>query len=255
MFDKHPNQRSLLMLAAAARDRAGEPLFYREHSRALHLSEAILTDSPFAQRTLAIVAERKLAAGHGVGHAQRVALEAGAIVLIERQEREGDWREEVTLAHLSGLLHDICRNEADHADKGAKEAQEILSNFPLTPKARQRVSLAIAAHEAFREPTERNLASDTLLADALYDADKFRWGPDNFTSTLWEMLTAGGHPLEKLFEHWERGIEGIKRIRSTFRSATGKFYGPDFIDRGLAIGEVIYDFWITGQETRSGEGK
>jgi hypothetical protein len=35
-------------------------------------------------------------------------------------------------------------------------------------------------------------------------------------------------------------MEGIKRIRETFRTHTGKIYGPDFIDRGIEIGMKFY---------------
>jgi hypothetical protein len=35
-------------------------------------------------------------------------------------------------------------------------------------------------------------------------------------------------------------MEGIKRIRDTFRTRTGKIYGPDFIDRGIDIGMNFY---------------
>ena len=36
------------------------------------------------------------------------------------------------------------------------------------------------------------------------------------------------------------GLEGIRQIRETFRTPTGKAYGPDFIDRGLEIGRRFY---------------
>jgi len=37
-------------------------------------------------------------------------------------------------------------------------------------------------------------------------------------------------------------MKGIARIKDTFRTETGKVYGPEFIDLGLAIGEKIYRF-------------
>ena len=40
-------------------------------------------------------------------------------------------------------------------------------------------------------------------------------------------------------------VEGIERIRSTFRTPTGKTYGPDFIDRGLEIGRRLYAQYMT----------
>lgn len=79
-----------------------------------------------------------------------------------------------------------------------------------------------------------------MISDALYDADKFRWGPDNFTDTIWAMLACRGVPLSKALPRFLGGLDGIRRIRDTFRTAAGRQYGPDFIDRGLAIGARLY---------------
>ena len=36
-------------------------------------------------------------------------------------------------------------------------------------------------------------------------------------------------------------MESLVKIKSTFRTATGKKYGPQFIDLGLAIGQELYE--------------
>jgi hypothetical protein len=41
--------------------------------------------------------------------------------------------------------------------------------------------------------------------------------------------------------HFLTGLEGVRRIRETFRTETGKYYGPDFIDLGLEIGRRLYE--------------
>jgi hypothetical protein len=81
-----------------------------------------------------------------------------------------------------------------------------------------------------------------MVSDALYDADKFRWGPDNFTQTLWQMLRSSGAPIAPLIRRFPKGMEGISSIKETFRTETGKIYGPEFIELGLKIGEKIYLF-------------
>ena len=81
----------------------------------------------------------------------------------------------------------------------------------------------------------------SLLSDSLYDADKFRWGPDNFTDTLWRMVTFSHMPMSDFITHYPKGLEGLSRIRDTFRTPTGKIYGPEFIDLGLAIGKKLYE--------------
>jgi hypothetical protein len=37
-------------------------------------------------------------------------------------------------------------------------------------------------------------------------------------------------------------MKGIAEIKNTFRSETGRVYGPEFIELGLKIGEKIYRF-------------
>jgi hypothetical protein len=39
---------------------------------------------------------------------------------------------------------------------------------------------------------------------------------------------------------YPQGMEGLEKIKTTFRTRTGKRYGPRFIDLGLAIGEKLY---------------
>ncbi len=116
----------------------------------------------------------------------------------------------------------------------------LLTRFDLAEREVQAITGAIRNHEAFRaaEILEDPLAQ--FLSDALYDADKFRWGPDNFTEMLWDMVEYRKASLDALLTRFLKGMEGIKRIRETFRTQTGKIYGPDFIDRGIEIGMKFY---------------
>ncbi len=74
----------------------------------------------------------------------------------------------------------------------------------------------------------------------MYDADKFRWGPDNFTTTLWLMLNSADVPVEKLYKKFNESMKYIENIKATFRTQTGKKYGLEFIDMGIKIGQTIY---------------
>jgi hypothetical protein len=183
--------------------------------------------------------------GHGAEHAEKVSVEAGALV-----HREGatlslqdDSRIEATiLAEMAGLLHDLRRGEKDHSQAGAKAAGPILRDFFLTPEKENFILKAITNHEAFTEPQPVDSVLGQIISDALYDADKFRWGPDNFTVTLWRMLRFAQASIPRLISGFPKGMKGISRIRDTFRTATGRRYGPEFIDLGLQIGEEIYQF-------------
>lgn len=153
----------------------------------------------------------------------------------------------VLLAHMAGILHDIKREEQEHAQRGAEEAGHVLRDFDFTEPERIAITQAIRNHEAFKPARPLDDPSFQLISDALYDADKFRWGPDNFTETVWVMVAAKKVPLKVLMDHFIRGLKGVEKIKDTFRTATGKAYGPDFITRGLRIGRELHSEW---QKTR-----
>jgi len=70
---------------------------------------------------------------------------------------------------------------------------------------------------------------------------KFPWAPIISQEPLGDMVTYLNPPLAKFVDGYPQGMEKLKSIKVTFRTATGKKYGPQFIDLGLAIGEELYD--------------
>jgi len=221
----------------------GTPRFYLEREREVALSREWFAAEPLVEEALRIVGERGDCLGHGLIHVRKVAIDVGALILIEEGGAPPDARVRrlVLLAHLAGLLHDIRRSEKNHAERGAEEAAGILASFPLRDEECAGVTGAIRNHEAFRPFRTDTGPTARLLADALYDADKFRWGPDNFTETLWAMIIPRGIPLQTLLPRFLAGLEGVRKVRESFRTATGREYGPDFIDRGLTIGRRLYE--------------
>jgi len=218
------------------------PRFYREKQREGNLSRDLFENHPLIHTAFAILSTYENPYGHGFSHARKVAIDSGTIVINEtRHLSDKKLRRMVLLVHIAGVLHDIKRSSPDHAHEGAKEAEIILREFDLTEKERRTISQAIANHEAFKPALPMQTALDQLLSDALYDADKFRWGPDNFTEMIWDIVISRRVPLSKVLEHFMPGMKGIKNIRDTFRSQTGKDYGPNFIDLGLQIGVTLYD--------------
>jgi hypothetical protein len=220
----------------------GAAQFYLQNNRELERSQRWFDQSPMVKDCLRIVADYGDCYGHGFSHIRKVALDAGAILLIEVKSasRMVNPKRLVLLGHLAGLLHDVKRREKNHAQQGAQEAAKILTDFALKAWECSAITRAIANHEAFQPQNSLDDPADQLLSDALYDADKFRWGPDNFTETLWAMLTSRKVPLSMVLPRFLSGLEGIRQIRETFRTPTGKAYGPDFIDRGLEIGRRFY---------------
>jgi HD superfamily phosphohydrolase YqeK len=221
----------------------GPPVFYREKGESVETSRKAFEQDETVQKCLGMVAREGFFAGHAEAHIRKVAIDAGAIVLIETDGLPANdqlGQRLSFLAHIAGVLHDIKRSQPEHARLGALEAERLLVRFDLKEAEQRMIVKAIANHEAF-QPSEPLESSDAqLLSDALYDADKFQWGPENFTVTLWAMLALRKtENIPLLFQRFPQSMEGIERIRSTFRTHTGKTYGPDFIDRGLLIGRRL----------------
>ena len=116
--------------------------------------------------------------GHGLDHAEKVAVEAGALAYIEAARfslEDSAEREAGILAQIAGLLHDLQRGEKNHAQASARAAEKILEEFSISPASGRYIVEAITNHEAFVEPQKIDSAVGQMISDALYDADKFRW--------------------------------------------------------------------------------
>jgi hypothetical protein len=223
-----------------------QPRFYVACREPLNLSHFLFEeDAQVTKCRTLILRELKDDLGHGMDHAEKVGLEAGALAYIEGERlslEESLRRESCLLAQIAGLLHDLRRGEKDHAKASASAASKVLQKVSISPKKEEYIFLAIANHEAFVEPKRIDSPVGQMISDALYDADKFRWGPDNFTQTLWQMLRSSRTSIPSLIRRFPKGMEGISSVKETFRTETGKIYGPEFIELGLKIGEKIYQF-------------
>lgn len=227
-----------------ARDIAGAlppPDFYQAHAEALQRSALLFTNDPLVCRLRADTAQHiEDDFGHGLEHSARVAVEAGALVLVEgRGLSDQAVVRRAVVAHCAGLLHDIKRKQHRHAIAGADFARHFLMAYPLEPREIEDVAAAIRNHEAFQQTVAIDTLDGALLAGCLYDADKFRWGPDNFTDTIWDMVIHARIPLAAFVSRYPQGMETLTRIRATFRTATGRRFGPQFIDMGIAIGRQL----------------
>ncbi len=213
------------------------PVFYAERADEMAYSGRLADASERVAFARSAMRDSGGAMGHGFTHAHRVAIEAGAIVRCEmRPGPECDRLAENAL--IAGYLHDIRRGEKRHAEAGADFAAEILRGR-LSQADCAIIVFAIRNHEAFRENEPTDDPGAEIVSGALYDADKFRWGPDNFTDTVWDMAEAMRIDPLMIVEHYDQGVIGIRKIRGTFRTDTGKRFGPDLIDRGLLIGERL----------------
>lgn len=220
------------------------PVFYAKFPAAARQSREILATDPLVLEIKSLVADCiGQNFGHGLVHSIKVAEDAGTLVLIEsgRHHFTAEKARRIAMVtQCAGLLHDIRRRRKHHAVEGAIYARKLLAGRPLSQAEIEAICLAIHNHEAFQPVTSADSVKSRLVSDCLYDADKFRWGPDNFTDTVWDMVACLNPPLETFIAHYPRGMDKIARIKKTFRSKTGKVYGPDFIDLGLAIGRELF---------------
>lgn len=219
------------------------PDFYTDLSRAFSLSRHIFDNHPtLSDLRFYVTGRLEEDFGHGLQHATKVALDAGTLIIAEG-ERTGlntkvVHRCVVTVQSAS-LLHDLKRKEPNHAVQGAAHAAVLLSRYPFSTEEREDIRLAIHDHEAFQKRVPVNSRRGDLVSGCLYDADKFRWGPDNFADTLWCMVFYHNPSLADFVASYPEGLASLQRIKTTFRTVTGRKYGPQFIDIGMAIGEEL----------------
>ncbi len=220
------------------------PAFYCEREKELSRVEEVAGLSGNVLFAQSLIREQGGALGHGYGHASRVAIESGAVIYCEAGfGPKSDMLVENCL--IAGYLHDIRRDEKDHPGKAAEFVRETFRG-KIPDHHLDMITFAIQNHEAFKQFELVPDGDFMLMADALYDADKFRWGPDNFVYTIWDMAESMKMNPAILFKYYDKGIEGIVRVKNSFRTGTGRKYGPDFIDKGLEIGRELLEFYRAG---------
>jgi hypothetical protein len=242
-------QQIYLLLQRAAREIAAtypEPDFYHDFPQFTARSRRLYQLSPMVRRlSLFVKEETRTNLGHGLGHAEKVALDAGAIAAVEGTRAncsDQDIERLIILAHCAGLLHDIRRRQRHHAALGAEAAREKLTaDHCLNAEGIDCVAFAIRNHEAFKDFLPAASLEEEIVSGSLYDADKFRWGPDNFTHTVWKMIEFAPPPLSRFIALYPQAMEYIAAIKATFRTPVGRAYGPRFIDTGLAIGRQLLE--------------
>lgn len=225
------------------------PDFYLDFQHFFETSRMFYESDPIIARLKKFVSSRiENDFGHGMNHVMKVTIDAGTLMAIEaKKERysENVIKRRMLIVQCAGLLHDIERKKKEHAICGSEFAKKLLVSYPLKPDEVEDIRLSIRNHEAFKPVETIDSLLGQLVSDCLYDADKFRWGPDNFTETVWDMLAFSGIPIEKFIGRYPKGVESMSRIKDTFRTPTGKKYGPQFIDLGVAIGQKIYEYLKT----------
>jgi len=222
--------------------------FYQDYSDQVDFSLNFFSTDPVVCELYDYVSENiEDDFGHGLAHVRKVAHDAGALVIIEGQSIEGvesggELEHRLRMAQCAGLLHDIRRKHKNHAKEGAVFSEKVLGQYSFSEEDIIDICLAIENHEAFGDIKECRTPVGELLSGCLYDADKFRWGTENFTHTVWAMVSYANIPIKKFMDLYPKGVAFLEKIKLTFRTPTGRKYGPQFIDLGLSVGEEIFQF-------------
>ena len=226
-----------------------KPDFYRDHAAELAKARRYLDRDGLLLELREFITERlDDDFGHGIGHALKVAADAGTLALIEGRaagHTKGQIQRISLTCQAAGLMHDIQRKQKNHAVAGARYTREALTAFDFEPEEIEAICYAIRSHEAFQRIKAPPTTTACFLSDCLYDADKFRWGPDNFTDTLWDMVAYFNPSLAEFVTRYPGGMQRLEQIKATFRSHTGKKYGPQMIDLGIIIGRELMTVILT----------
>ncbi len=139
------------------------------------------------------------------------------------------------LAILAGLLHDATRLDEDGEAKAAELSRSILAQYPLTDEERDIIARAIRDHEirdGYIPPCDPRAA---LLSAALYDADKFRYGPDIYVTSLWEFCDYEDMPTPHALKCLSAAENRLPELSGTFRSRPGRSFGEEHLECGARL--------------------
>ncbi len=88
------------------------------------------------------------------------------------------------LQTLKTILSELEVEEAIVAQEIEMENSKSKTLFKEIKKIMGTIPVKHVSHEAFKKLETSGSTNAMMISDCLYDADKFRWGSDNFTDTI-----------------------------------------------------------------------
>ncbi|XPV76418.1 MAG: hypothetical protein ACNI27_00485 [Desulfovibrio sp.] len=178
----------------------------------------------------------------GIIHAKNVAIDACAIVLVEGQLASADENRHLALlAQISGMLHDISLHEEEPSIQNSEAAAVVLRQYDLTDRDRKLIDLAISHHEWGDFSFEDDYEAE-LLCGAVHDADKFRWGPDIFSTAFWKGCNYQQADSAQMIKCFEQSFGTISDYRDNFKTICGRSYGSELLEFGENAGTAILEY-------------
>ena len=126
-------------------------------------------------------------------------------------EREGG---DADVLRVAADLHDICRNEPDHAKRGAERAREILKSRGYNNDFIEKVCHCIESHSF-----SGNVTPETLEAKILSDADRLDAIGAIGVARAFMFSGKNSRDVKSTLMHFE---EKLLRLRDLMHTKTGR---------------------------------
>jgi len=126
-------------------------------------------------------------------------------------EREGG---DADVVRVAAELHDICRDEPDHAKRGAEKAREILKSRGYDADFVERVCHCIESHSF-----SGNVYPETLEAKILSDADKLDAVGAVGVARAFMFSGENDRDIESTLRHFE---EKLLKLRDLMHTKTAR---------------------------------
>ena len=173
----------------------------------------------------------------GIEHAKRMAQDTGLLILLETSNLPQEESRPVSIqGQAAGMLSGLERGD-EAPGHLAETASMVLTSAELRPGERERILWAI---EHFRDdPVEPPDEEAGVLAAALYDAAKFRYGTDILPTALWMHCDYSTASAREVRECLQGHVPGPPEDGG-FRTRTGQRYGAEIMEQGrLVIQEMV----------------
>jgi hypothetical protein len=150
------------------------------------------------------------------------------------------------LSFVAGTLEDDFGHGLMHAVKVSHDAGTLvhieaqLSGYDKDRLCRLvcLVQTAGLLHDIKRKRKDHSAHAATYAKKVL---KKYPFSPEEIENICGAIQNHEAFKEDKFMDGYPQGMEKLETIKATFRTPTGKKFGPQFIDLGLAIGEELYE--------------
>lgn len=213
-----------------------EPALYRDNAEDVSFSWEIFFNHPLLLKlqddVLQFLYDDFM---FGIEHAKKAAQDAGLLVLLQTAGQPEEERRRLSvLAQVAGMLCGLERGDGlDNTDGRLTEtAGHVLRSCRLKDGEADRVLWALGHIRSADAPPDREVG---VLADALYDAVHFRYGPDILATSLWMHCDYAEATPQALRLCLAGEMQALADNAPGFRTGTGRAHGPELLAQGKTV--------------------